>query len=436
MAHSFLVTKEKLKAAIQNVCRRTSEFVKNPEKDFIKKRKISFADVFHFLLSLEAKSIEKEMLRFWSYSSDTPTESALIQARRKIKISAFEELFHRFTHVLQTGATFYGYQLFATDGSEFSYPENKKEPLCWTKNPKTEKGRNVLHLNALYHLERGIFEDVLFQELHEVNEHTALAEMMKRSSISGEFIIIADRGYESYNSMAHIEQAGGHFVIRGKAESGGIQSGMILPDTEEFDEEVSIIICKKHTKQTKENPEKYKRIRSDAKFDFFSEDCTEYPMTFRIVKVKISEDLTELLFTNLPKEEFSVELLKELYHKRWGIETAFSQLKYALGAVALHSRKAEFVKQELYTKVILFNFCKSILGRVKVKKVPNGKHEYQINVTMAMDICKNFWCSSKETAPSEIEKLLLKYLVPVRKNRHFPRDSVSRSVIAFNVRIA
>lgn len=186
--------------------------------------------------------------------------------------------------------------------------------------------------------------------------------------------------------------------------------------------------------KTKENPQKYKRVRQGTTFDFFTEKCTEYEMAFRVVKVKITEELTEILFTNLPKEEFSFKELKELYHMRWGIETAFSQVKYALGAVALHSRKAEFVMQEIYGKVILFNFSKSIMSAIEVVKKENRKYHYKLNVRMGIEICKKFWCGLEETAP--IEELLLKYLVPIREERHLPRKPTIQSVIPFQNRIA
>ena len=66
---------------------------------------------------------------------------------------------------------------------------------------------------------------------------------------------------------------------------------------------------------------------------FSTDDCEEYRLNLRIVKIKLSETTTEVLFTNLSKEEFSADDLKRLYHMRWGIETAFDQLNMRL---ALH----------------------------------------------------------------------------------------------------
>lgn len=60
----------------------------------------------------------------------------------------------------------------------------------------------------MYHLQSGIFEDVVFQTICECNEHKALAQMVDRRSSAFPAIFMADRGYESYNTFAHIEQKG------------------------------------------------------------------------------------------------------------------------------------------------------------------------------------------------------------------------------------
>lgn len=33
---------------------------------------------------------------------------------------------------------------------------------------------------------------------------------------------------------------------------------------------------------------------------------------------------------------------------RWGIETAFRELKYTIGITAFHAKKRELIKQEIY----------------------------------------------------------------------------------------
>lgn len=51
-------------------------------------------------------------------------------------------------------------------------------------------------------------------------------------------IVVADRGYEGYNTIAHIEQKGWNYLIRVKNNSG-IVAQLSLPNTDQFDIDVA-----------------------------------------------------------------------------------------------------------------------------------------------------------------------------------------------------
>ena len=62
-----------------------------------------------------------------------------------------------------------------------------------------------------------------------------------------------------------------------------------------------------------------------------------------------------MLLTNLPSDKFPPHKLKEIYSMRWGIETSFRELKYAIGLTSFHARKPDFIKQEIYARLLLYN---------------------------------------------------------------------------------
>ena len=67
-------------------------------------------------------------------------------------------------------------------------------------------------------------------------------------------IFIMDRGYECYNSIAHIEQKGMYYIIRAKDPSShGIAASVKnqLPDEDTFDVNTSFYISKKKTTDVK-----------------------------------------------------------------------------------------------------------------------------------------------------------------------------------------
>jgi hypothetical protein len=82
--------------------------------------------------------------------------------------------------------------------------------------------------------ESQLYLDAVIQNGREEIKSQSLVEMVDRSELAEPVILIADRGYEAYNNMAHIEQKGWNYLIRVK-EKRGILSGLQLPDTPEFD---------------------------------------------------------------------------------------------------------------------------------------------------------------------------------------------------------
>ena len=46
-----------------------------------------------------------------------------------------------------------------------------------------------------------------------------------------------------------------------------------------------------------------------------------------------------------------------LYTKPWGIETSFRELKYAVGLVNFHAKKQEYIIQETFARLIMYNFA-------------------------------------------------------------------------------
>ena len=72
----------------------------------------------------------------------------------------------------------------------------------------------------------------------------------------------------------------------------------------------------------------------------------------------------------------------------WGIETSFRELKYTIGLTNLHSKNVEYICQEIYAKLILYNFCEIILANIILEE-RNRKYTYQLNYTMAIQICRH-----------------------------------------------
>ena len=154
----------------------------------------------------------------------------------------------------------------------------------------------------------------------------------------------------------------------------------------------------------------------------------------RIVRFAISENTYETIFTSLPRDKFSIEDIKILYGMRWGIETSFRELKYIIGLVNMHCKKESFARQEIFAKLTMYNFCERIISAVVIKQDDGRKHKYQINYTMGMQICLDFYRALVES--DALYDLIYKYIVPVRPGRADKRKMKPKTFVCFIYRVA
>jgi len=428
--------KEKLDSVLVEMHENSRLFVNNPEKDFTRNRKLNFKEMVNILLSMGGNSLKLELMKYFSFEPETATSSAFIQQREKILPEAFEFLFNRFTSSSVIPNYYESYRMFAIDGSDLCIANNPKD----TENHypvEKSKGYNLLNLNAMYDLCSRVYVDAIVQPSKKKNEDQALIDMVDRSKIKEQTILIADRGYENYNVFEHISEKGWNFVIRVKdINSNGIASSLILPKKKEFDAKCSLLLTRRNTKEIKAHPEKYKYMPSNRKFDYLSVgDKGNYPMNFRVVRFAISEDNYEVIITNLPESEFSAEKIKEIYHMRWGIETSFRELKYAIGLTSFHSKKTACIIQEIFARLTMYNFCEIITTHVIIQQ-KNRKYSYQVNFTIAISICMHYFRCRNAVSPPNVEALIQKNILPIRNGRKDPRKVKTKSVVSFIYRVA
>ena len=429
--------KDRLSATIREMADSPESFVKNPGKDFTRNRKLPFETIVQMLISMGGNSLYKELLESQGYDANTATTSAFVQQRDKIKPCAFEFLLHKFTRPHSDTKKYRGYRLLASDGSDLHIPTTPHDSDTYYQSHPTGRGYNLLHLNAMFDLCSKIYVDALVQPGRHVNESKALVNMVDRSYIKDKVIVITDRGYESYNNFAHIEKKGWHYLIRVKdLGSSGIISSLSLPSDEEFDVSVQRVLTRKQTNEIKANTDTYKFLPKTSTFDFLDLHTNIfYLMSFRVVRFKITEDSYEVVVTNLDSSEFPPEELKKLYGMRWGIETSFRELKYAVGLTSFHSKKREHILQEIFARIIMYNFAEMITSHVVISQF-DTKHAYQVNFTVAIHICRHFLRCRIHAPPPDVEALIRKNILPVRPGRKDNRKIRCRTAVSFLYRVA
>ncbi|MBO5469719.1 MAG: transposase [Lachnospiraceae bacterium] len=170
---------------------------------------------------------------------------------------------------------------------------------------------------------------------------SAFIRMLYAQSNDQKTIYIADRGYESYNIIAHIDSLNQKFLIRIKDnKSGGFLKFFFQPDSEEFDEEYTRKFTRKSSTRHLKTNEFYIPIRHKYhQMDFFTEEHEGY---------------------------------------------------------------------EIYSRIIMFNFCQTIIKHEEKKK-DNRKSKYTINFKRAASICRKL--IKQQITTKEIVKLLGKNMI-------------------------
>ena len=143
---------------------------------------------------------------------------------------------------------------------------------------------------------------------------------------------------------------------------------------------------------------------------------------------------------------------------RWGIETSFRDLKYTknytvkekdsiyeayfrmnkvgisnIGLLHFHSKKVDYILQEIFAGLIMYNFSELITSHVVIEK-GSRKYEYKINFSVAVHICRDFLLSINN--PPDVELLIARYVLPIRPGRSRPREMKVKQAISFMYRIA
>ena len=432
--------KKILLSEIELLSNNVTDYIRNPRRDFSRNRKLPFSTIIKSIIGMESKSLTNELIDFFN-TSDLPSASAFVQQRLKIKPEAFKVIFDGFTsRILKR--TKENMAVLAVDGTDIQIATNPDDTTSYHPGTNGQKPYNLLHLNALYDLEKRLYTDVVIQGKMNTNEHAALQEMVDRSNIP-KALLIADRGYESYNNMAHIQEKGWFFLIRIKDGTKGMKNGFELPDEEEFDVDISLKLTRKQTNEMKElfakDKNHYKFIPHSTTFDFLSNKPRKndpiqfYKLNFRIVRFKITKDTYETVLTNLSRMEYPAKTIKGLYARRWGIETSFRDLKYTVGMLNFHSKKVMCIKQEIYAHLIMYNFAEMITSHVVIEK-KQRKHTYKANFSVAVHMCRKFYHG--ETTSPDLETIIARNLVPIRPGRYRERDLTAKIFHGFLYRVA
>ena len=416
-----------LKSAIDNAVAKCAK-----TKDFSRKSALSRETVIRLLIGAEGGSLDKII----ETAGIKVTASAVSQRRAQISPDTFRAVFDNFNAWCEDDDLFRDYRLLAVDGTAINLPRNPNAPsfVCHDGIPG---GVNQLHATPLYDILARTYADVVIQPEPKKDEIGALVEMLQRNDFEEKTLIIADRGFESYNLIAHcMAKENTDFLIRVKQSRSAMREVAKLPMME-VDCNVGFTITTSQTKEDKEKGHVFIQVPKKSKagskthrgrWDFPS----PYSMRFRICRFMLDNGEFETVATSLPPS-FTLDDIRELYHLRWGIETSFRDLKYTLGLVNLHGKSDDFAMQEIYASLTAFNFASRVCKAIVLNQPKDGIYAYKVNFKSAVAKCKKYIRS--EIDEKKLVEDIARYTVPIRPGRQDQRNLRVKGFPGFAYRV-
>ena len=418
------IAKRKIDTAISAISGIGWLYSKDPDSDFTRERKLPVGTVLRLLLKFGGKSLQSELSAYYFPPERTyqtvPTKSAFTQQRQKLLWEGCYSLFRSFTDSLPYLKLFDGYRLLACDGSTVQIPRNENETAFSVKAREDRRSFNQLHINGLFDILNRIYADAVVDPGWGRRESAALIAMVNHLDNPHSAIILADRGYEGYNTIAHLIENKANFVIRAKdLDSNGFLHTLHLSPDGELDIDVSKILTFSRASVC-QNDDRYAWIHRRA-FDLW-DPSGSYPIRFRLVRFMLDDGTFECLVTNLPREKFPPGKLKKLYHLRWGVENAFRDLKYPVDLLHFHGKSAQSVLQEIFCSLTMFNYCAYLCVHADILHMRKGtKYRYKVNFANAVGPCRSYLHGS--ISETELLERLRLAPTPIRPDRHVPRPS-------------
>lgn len=396
----------------------SQQYFSRPGKDFTRTRILHLERVVWLNVTLLKTTLCVELDRFFDWLGTdefSPTKSALVQARQKLRPKFFKDLF------MFGVALFYkcfkakrwkGMRLWAADGTGFRLPDEEwlGEEFGWHGNQhnRVPSSRLLAHYDLLNQIVTAV-------QFH--TRHVAETVMAQRSiaQIPKDVCTIYDRGHASHTIPYLHQHYGSHCIIRmpvgfSKTIKNFVASG------------------KKEQIITEKLSYKSRMIINELGIPVNVQTL----ITYRLVRVVLPGGEIEVLLTTLTDtKRFKHAFFAEIYGKRWGVETCFFVIKSFLELTNFSAYTVNNCWGDIYAHFIHYNLQTALFTakKRKIKEINKQRlHDYKPNRNVTAGLLKRFLVKIMLRPAQELKKWLkdffrqmLQNMEPVRPDKNKER---------------
>lgn len=397
------------------------------EKDFTRRRLLSFPVVMLMLLQKTTKSVQRHLHsllnQLWpEQSAKKVTPGAWSQARAKFSHTAFIELNQQVLlpafYAPEQAAhrrSWHGHRLLGCDGSLLRLPAQpglaKRFGAVAVANHLGDTGTRYTpaRLSVLYDLLNQLGLDARVESVatSEVDLTAAQLEHVGRGDV-----LIWDRGFTGFALMARVLAQGAHFVGRCSQGSFAAAQALFRQNRAGRSQRVKLIA-----------PRDQKASLAEAGLP------TE--LIVRFVSVRLPTGQLEVLATSLLDEElYPTDEFMRVYHYRWNHETFHQMLKGRLDLENWSGWTEEAVRQDVQAAVLVSNL-ESLLSQQPQEQLSagDGARRYPAKVNRAVsyhalkeNMIDLLWSNRPlDKALERIQRWMQDNFVSVRQDRSPPR---------------
>ena len=373
------------------------------------------------MLNFLTRSLSIEIVNFLSFlkrkdiAQETFSKSAFVQARKKIKPEVFKHLNQRIIEEFYKDNSgvlrqFDNLRILAMDGSRLTLPFTKELEEIYGQT-KNQTNTYIVQTKAcvLYDLLNEICINGILSSI-DTDERAQAKQLLEHCQAND--LIIYDRGYPSFELIYEHYQKNLHFLMR-----------MPL----DFSQVVKDFVASGKTSQIVE-------IKPGQKKSFENKPYTKSStLKIRLLRITLNGGGIEVLATSLlDSKHYGNEVFKELYFKRWKIETYYDELKNKLKIEEFSGYSNQSILQDFYSTLFVSNIQTLIENEIneeieKESETKNIKYQYKINTTLSYGFMKDrilelfFTKNDMNDIINELKELFKKHLIPIRPNRKFER---------------
>lgn len=401
------------------------ELSRKSEKDFTRDRKITPKELIYYNINNRGKTTKMELYDFINeFGIENVSDAALLKQREKLNENVFKELnkeslkdfYEKFPDEVKT---YKGYILTAVDGSDCEVPNTPDTRERYKSIGGKTSGRVArIKLSNCYDVLNNFVLDTEIEEYKHSEIELAERHMKKIKEIIKDYQVISirDRYYVSFEYILNAIKNNNKFVIRLNQRYMQLEQKLMITDDEWIEIQYQYDRIKRYVKKDKDLMKLY----------------SNHKLKIRFINILLPTGEIETIITNLESEKFTKEDINKIYQMRWGIETSYAYLKDSMMITNISSSKETIIKQEIYSQMMVYNIIQSIINDLE-KEINQKKYKnkMKINVNMAIGFVKRFFVKilieedekKREKLSSILFDNILKNIVPVRKNRHYIRNT-------------